>query len=145
MLACHRTHPPVPWQLTIAMATARRALQGLISHEYVSLFTQFPPYYLDPPMYMASQPKWGWEVDLQTKFSFSILWPLNKACTVSVSATFSLLAVWIWTEKEPSQLRQGASVGLGPKGGVYMTNSVTMLYLSLCLEFHAQWNIYAQS
>lgn len=40
--------------------------------------------------------------------SFSILWPLNKACAVPVSASVSLLAVQIWLGKEPRWPRWGA-------------------------------------
>ena len=39
---------------------------------------------------------------------FSILWPLNKACAVPVSASVSLLAVQIWLGKEPLWPRWGA-------------------------------------
>ena len=70
--------------------------------------------------------------------SFSILWPLNKACAVSVSASVSLLAVQIQVGKEPPQLRQGVLALPRTSGQVQVTNSVTriliMMYCSIYLS-----------
>ena len=48
---------------------------------------------------------------------FSILQPLNKACALPVSASVSLLAEWIWSEKVPSWTRLGSRPRLGPCHG----------------------------
>lgn len=60
------THPTGPRQLMVAMTTTKKpptktekqyCLTSGISHEHSSLPFQFPPFYLDPPMYKVLPPK----------------------------------------------------------------------------------------
>lgn len=62
------THPTGPRQLMVAMTTTKKpptktekqyCLTSGISHEHSSLPFQFPPFYLDPPMYKVLPPKKG--------------------------------------------------------------------------------------
>ena len=66
---------------------------------------------------------------------FSILWPLNKACALPVSASASLLAAWIQSEKEPRWLRQGVSVWARTPAWVWSTSWVTSSW-EICLLPH---------
>ena len=100
------THPPVPWQLKIAMTTTRKAHTrtekescissrskphsfSQITHEYSSHSSQIPPFHFNPSIYLMSLPELGWEVDLRTRFlllhSLAIEWSL---CCSSLSIGF---------------------------------------------------------
>ena len=82
-----------------------------ITHEY-SFLSLFPNPSLSPrPSYIFDvSDQIGLRSWLANKGScFSILWPLNKACDVPVSASVSLLVVQIRLEKEPPWPRQGVS------------------------------------
>ena len=72
-------------------------------------------------------PNWTEKLICKLSFCFSILSALNKTCAVSVPAFISLLAVWIWAEKEPPWLKQGVSALVRPPARVQATNSVTFL------------------
>ena len=56
-----------------------------ITHKYSSPSFQFPPFYLEPSIYLVSPPK----LDGEVGSCFSILWPLNKVCAVLISASVS--------------------------------------------------------
>ena len=56
---------------------------------------QIPPFYLNSPTFKES-----WFEKLTCQPCLSILWPLNTACCVPVSASVLFLAAWIWAKKK---------------------------------------------
>ena len=108
----------------------RPHLCSWICHEYPSHSGQISLlYYFSYPVHLMSAPDWVEKLICELGSCFSILWPLNKACAIPVSALVSLLPAQIHLREtaflaKTKGLSRGSDPSMGPvhQSGSTQTN-----------------------